>query len=77
MFSFIAMQGANFFDWIDFSCSLVGKQSKITFALLAEGGDSSLVATSPGRFYVMEIITFQEKDNDCSRICRKNHALSN
>lgn len=77
MFSFITMQGGNLFYWIDFHCALVGKQSKIKFAILDEGGDSSLVATSPCRFYVMEIITFQEKDNDCSRMCRKNHALSN
>lgn len=56
---------------------LVGKQSKTKFAILDEGGDSSLVATSICGFYVMEIIAFQEKDNDCNRICKKNHALSN
>lgn len=47
MFSFITMQGANLFYWIDCSCALAGKQSKIKFVILDEGGDSSLVATSP------------------------------
>lgn len=65
------------FYWVYFSCALVGKQSKIKFAIPEEERGSTLVATSSYRFYVIEIITFQEKNNDCSRICKKNHALSN